>query len=337
MNKKDILLSVIIPCKNEEKHIEKCLNSVLVQTKYITNTEVMIVDSGSNDKSIEIAKKFPVNIIQLRKDWFLSPASARYLGCLKTTGKYIFVIDADMELLQGFLEKALDFLQKNSKVAGAAGMGAEYYDDGSVLEDLYERGNRLAQVELLGGAAIFRRDALLKSGGYFNPFLRAEEEHEMCGRLLKAGFKLFSLPYPMIKHYTSLSMDNFKNRLKAGMYRGIGQMFTQTLTQGNCSFVHFMRFKLFHIFFALIIVFCYAVFDMISNSDKSLLLAWVGIIILMWLISCYVKRGIKEGTHSMYKWILMNTHILWGIFEYTPPMTKYPQEVIIIKKNEDIL
>lgn len=334
MKKIEILLSIIIPCKNEESHIELCLNSVLEQTKNLSNTEVLVIDSISADESIEKAKQFPVDIIQLRDNWFSSPASARYLGCLNTTGKYILVIDADMELLPGFLEKAVDFMQKNTQAAGAAGMGSEYYDDGSVLEDLYKRGNRLAPVDFLGGAAMFRREALLASGGYFNPFLKSEEEHELCRRILKAGFKLFSLPDPMIKHHTSLSMDNFKNRLKAGMYRGIGQMFTQTLTQGNFSFIHFMRFKLLHLFIAMIIGFCFAIFDLISNGDKLLLLIFAGIIVLIWLVSCYIKRGIKNGTYSLYRWIAINMQILRGIFDHTPQTSKYPQDVIIIQKSE---
>ena len=138
----------------------------------------------------------------------------------------------------------------------------------------------------------------------------------------------------MIKHHTSLSMDNFKNRLKAGMYRGIGQMFTQTLTQGNFSFIHFMRFKLLHLFIAMIIGFCFAIFDLISNGDKLLLLIFAGIIVLIWLVSCYIKRGIKNGTYSLYRWIAINMQILRGIFDHTPQTSKYPQDVIIIQKSE---
>ncbi|MFH1093337.1 MAG: glycosyltransferase family A protein [Candidatus Omnitrophota bacterium] len=335
MSKSEILLSVIIPCKNEEKNIERCLRSVLSEVKNISSFEILLVDSRSTDRSIEKAKQFPVDIIQLRDNWFSSPASARYLGCLNTTGKYIFVIDADMELIPGFLEKAIEFLDANEQTAGVAGMGAEYYDDGSVREDMYKRGNRFAQVFLLAGAAMFKRQALLASGGYFNPFLKAEEEQEICIRLLKAGFKLFSLPYPMIKHYTSLNIDNFRRRLNAGMYRGIGQMFRLTLVQGNFSFAYFTRFKLFYVFIALITVFCCAIFALARNTDNSLLLLWSGIIVLIWLFSCYIKRGVKEGTNSMYKCILINTHILQGLFDHTPKISEYPQEVIVIKKGKE--
>ncbi len=334
MSKKDILLSVIIPCKNEEKNIEKCLDSVLAEMKDMSNTEVLVVDSGSTDTSIEISKGFPVDIIQLRSQWFSSPASARYLGCLKTTGKYIFVIDADMQLMPGFLGKALEFLEQKPEAAGAAGMGTEHYDDGSVLEDLYERGNRLAKVGLLGGAAIFRREAFLKSGGYFNPFLKGEEEQEVCIRFIKAGFELFSLPYPMIKHYTYLHEDNFQRRLQAGMYKGIGQMFRLTITQGNFSLACFMRFKLFYGFIALIGLFFYGVFEFAHRSNVSLLVLWAGIIVLIWLVSCYIKKGIRKGTYSMYRWVSINMQILRGMFDYTYDMSKYPQDVIIIKKSE---
>ncbi len=328
MERTDILLSVIIPCKNEEKNIERCIRSVIDQTKSIQNTEILVVDSVSTDKSIEKAKKFPVSIIQLKPDWFSSPASARYLGCLNTIGKYIFVIDADMELLPGFLERAIDFLDADEQIAGVAGMGAECYEEGGVLEDMYKREKRLRQVKLLAGAALFKRSALELSG-YFNPFLKAEEEHELCVRLDKAGFKLFTLPQAMIKHYTSLGMDNFERRLKAGMFRGIGQMFRLTFLNGVFSFAYLMRFRLFLGFVALLVLIAAAFFTL----NKLLFVLSAGIIILLLLFSCYIKGGGKKGFLSLYKWILINTHILRGMFERTPPASSYPQDVIVIKKE----
>jgi len=334
MAKKNILISVIIPCKNEEKNIERCLNSVVSELRDLDQSEVLVIDSRSTDKSMEKAKQFPVDIIQLGDKWFTAPASGRYLGCINTSGKYILVIDADMELLPGFLAKAIDFLDKDEQAAGVAGIGTEYYEDGSSREDMYQRGDKIADVYLLAGAAIFKRQALLVSG-YFNPFLRAEEEHELCLRLIKAGFKLFSLPYPMIKHYTSLKNDNFKRRLKAGMYRGIGQMFRLTLKQKNFSFIYLVRFKLFYLFTVFIMGSCWAIFNGLNNSNSLIFFIWLGIIICMWLFSCYIKRGFKKGTYSLYKWVLINTHIFLGILEATSEINEYPKDVIIIKKRTD--
>lgn len=333
MGKKEIILSIIIPCKNEEKYIKKCLDSILEQIKDMPQTEVLVIDSVSSDKSMEIAKQYPIGIIQLRENWFSSPASARYLGCLNTSGEYIFVIDADMELVSGFIKKAIAFMQKNPTVAGVAGIGTEYYGDGSMLENMYQRANRIKKVDFLGGAALFRRNMLERSG-FFNPFLKAEEEQELCFRLSKLGFTLFSLPYPMIKHYTSLKKDNFKRRLKAGMYRGIGQMFSLIPIQKHFSAAVFKRFKSFYLFLALIIVFCLAITCLIISGNKMGLIFLAWIMVLIWLISCYIKREIREGSYSVFRWFLMSLHILQGMFDFTPKSCKYPNDVIIIKRIE---
>ena len=50
------LFSVIIPVYNEEEYISRCLQSLIAQT--MNDYEVIIVDDGSGDHSIEICKKF---------------------------------------------------------------------------------------------------------------------------------------------------------------------------------------------------------------------------------------------------------------------------------------
>ncbi len=332
MNKKNILLSVIIPCKNEAKNIERCLSSFMPELSKITGFEVLLVDSRSNDQSVEIAKKFPIRIIQLKEHWDISPGAARYVGCLYTSGKYRFFIDADMQLIPGFLSQAIDFLETNQQAAGVAGRGTEYYSEGGKLENMYKRPQHIAQVDLLAGAALFKSQALEKVG-YFNPFLKAEEEHELAQRLLKAEYKLFSLPIEMINHYTSKAMGNFERRLKAGMYKGIGQMFRLCLESNTFSFKYFMRFKLLISFIAVLIYAIGAIAVFLNTGNKILIQGLRGLIVFILLFSCYSKRSIKLGILSIYKTILINIHIIIGLFTKTSDISKYPKDVIIIKNE----
>ena len=46
-------ISVIIPCFNEEKHICKCLDSILSADRYYDSIEILIIDGGSHDKTLE--------------------------------------------------------------------------------------------------------------------------------------------------------------------------------------------------------------------------------------------------------------------------------------------
>ena len=57
-------LSIILPTYNNERTIEECLESIFMQKFPSKEFEVLFIDGGSNDKTIEIAKKFNVKIIK---------------------------------------------------------------------------------------------------------------------------------------------------------------------------------------------------------------------------------------------------------------------------------
>ena len=84
-------LSLCMITKNEEKNISRCLNSV----KEIVD-EIIIVDTGSTDNTIEIAKSYGANIYHY--DWTNDFSDARNKSLEKATKDWILVLDADEEL-----------------------------------------------------------------------------------------------------------------------------------------------------------------------------------------------------------------------------------------------
>jgi glycosyltransferase involved in cell wall biosynthesis len=54
---------VVIPLKNEEEFIGKCIKSVIDALTYVGDCEIILVDSYSTDRTVEIAKKFPIRIL----------------------------------------------------------------------------------------------------------------------------------------------------------------------------------------------------------------------------------------------------------------------------------
>ena len=90
-----VFLSVIIVTKNEERNISRCIKSVLSYTRNIEYVEIILVDSCSTDSTVEIAKQYPIDIIQLGKDWPHSPSAGRFTGVNNTSGKYVLIIDGD--------------------------------------------------------------------------------------------------------------------------------------------------------------------------------------------------------------------------------------------------
>lgn len=99
------LFSVIIPLYNEEEYIGRCLQSLIVQT--MSDYEVIIVDDGSADYSVEICKKFQrkfqyCSIISHVKN--IGACAARNSGIKYATGSYIVFLDADDTLSPCFFE-----------------------------------------------------------------------------------------------------------------------------------------------------------------------------------------------------------------------------------------
>lgn len=90
-------ISIIIPTLNEENNIEKCLNSVFKQY-YLPNLyEVIIVDNGSIDKTLEIVSKYNVKIIKNKiKDAEIS----KIIGLRESNNEYFIYLDADIEIIK---------------------------------------------------------------------------------------------------------------------------------------------------------------------------------------------------------------------------------------------
>jgi glycosyltransferase involved in cell wall biosynthesis len=147
-------LSVIIPAKNEESNIGRCLNSLFETLPDPYATEVILVDCFSSDNTIEIAKSFPIKILSLRPEWFHSASAARYFGTKFSLGEFIFFIDADMKLEPGFLESAMALLKADPKIAAVGGIGKEIYlrdgDQVGMTTDIYRVGKKIKKIDSLG-------------------------------------------------------------------------------------------------------------------------------------------------------------------------------------------
>lgn len=92
--------SVVIPTYNEAENIEACLKSLLNQSKKAD--EIIIIDDGSTDNTVEIASKFPVSVIKSNHG---GPGNSRNLGASKAKGDILVFVDADMTFDNSFLEK----------------------------------------------------------------------------------------------------------------------------------------------------------------------------------------------------------------------------------------
>lgn len=103
--------SIIVPVYNVEKYIGKCLESIKNQT--YKDYEVIVVNDGSTDKSMEIAKEYNVKVIE-QKNQGLS--SARNTGVKNSTGKYIMFLDSDDYIDNNLLKELNKSLDNNPDI-----------------------------------------------------------------------------------------------------------------------------------------------------------------------------------------------------------------------------
>jgi glycosyltransferase involved in cell wall biosynthesis len=100
------LVSITIPTYNSEKTLEMTLNSVKAQT--YKNMEIIVVDSYSKDKTIEIAKKFGAKIVQCKGKLL----EARIAGAKASKGDYVLLLDSDQILEKTVIERAVKKMEK---------------------------------------------------------------------------------------------------------------------------------------------------------------------------------------------------------------------------------
>lgn len=117
-NKKNILISVVVPVYNVEKYLNRCIDSILIQT--YDNIEVLLIDDGSTDGSAKICDKYMkkdkrVTVFH-KKNSGLS--DARNVGIKRAKGIYITFVDSDDSIEVDMIEYLLFLIEKyNTKMA----------------------------------------------------------------------------------------------------------------------------------------------------------------------------------------------------------------------------
>lgn len=126
-------VSIVIPTKNGGELFERVLNAVFSQkTKY--EYEVICVDSGSTDDTIDIIKKFPCRLFEIQPSEF-GHGKTRNYGAAQGTGEFIIFLTQDaLPANDTWLESFIDAMKTDVRIAG--GFGIHYpYPDCNVLDN----------------------------------------------------------------------------------------------------------------------------------------------------------------------------------------------------------
>lgn len=202
---KNSLISIIIPVYNVEKHIAKCIQSLLDQT--YENFEAIIVDDGSPDNSIKIAKELAGNdsrFIFLEKENG-GQGSARNMGIDYSKGLYLAFLDSDDYIESQYLEKTYEqMIEGNADICTC---DVNVIEDNAIsyiiknnVDEYYSKNDFLL---CLGTVTSFMWDKLFKKelfdGMRFDESIRTYEDSHFVFRLI-FNKKIVSINQPLYNY-----------------------------------------------------------------------------------------------------------------------------------------
>lgn len=186
-------VSIVIPCYNKADTIAKSIESAITQT--CKPKEIVIVDDGSTDNSVEIIQKYTADNIILIQQKNSGVAIARNNGILKTTSTYVCCLDSDDQIAPKFLEVCKKELDNNRSV-GIAYTGLLLLNKGGQTSQNNWPGQFDYNLQVSGNnqiptCCVFRRTMFDRLGGYrqrYAPSGMGVEDAEFWLRAGAAGF-----------------------------------------------------------------------------------------------------------------------------------------------------
>lgn len=109
-------VSFIIPTYNAEKYLDLCLKSIKKQDYPSDKVEILIIDGGSTDRTLEISNKYRTNILRNPKK---IAEYGKAIGIRASKGEYFILMDADNEIVEkGWLKKMVKPIMENPSLFG---------------------------------------------------------------------------------------------------------------------------------------------------------------------------------------------------------------------------
>jgi glycosyltransferase involved in cell wall biosynthesis len=196
-------VSVVIKALNEERRIEATVESALRAVAAVGG-EVILADSYSSDRTVELASAYPIRIVQLANPEERCCGAGPQLGYQHSRGEFVYILDGDMQMREGFLEQALAFLDTHADVAGVGGRVVEQNTESLEYMSRGERASPHLQpghVDRLDGGGLYRRSAIEAAGYFSDRNLHSYEEFDLAIRLRALGWRLWRLPVDAANHW----------------------------------------------------------------------------------------------------------------------------------------
>ncbi|MFX1486630.1 MAG: glycosyltransferase family 2 protein [Promethearchaeota archaeon] len=215
------LVSVIVLNWNGKKFLSKCLGSLLEQD--YPNYEVLLVDNGSTDGSIEfvkerLGKNSRLRLIALDENYGF--AKGNNIGIKYAHGKYVIILNNDTEVKRSFIRKLVKTAKSDDQIGSVTckilstdsrlWFSQKFTNRGFIvpffLQNLTrDRIRRISNVFRsnignAGCAVLYKKSVLNKIGYYDEDFWSNWEDYDLGYRINIAGFKSIYIPLPLVLH-----------------------------------------------------------------------------------------------------------------------------------------
>jgi glycosyltransferase involved in cell wall biosynthesis len=324
-------VSVIIKALNEEERIAATIESALRAVAAVGG-EVVLADSCSSDRTVELAMKYPVRIVQLAHPNERRCGVGPQLGYQHSNGEFIYIVDGDMQMLEGFLEEALDVLARQPDVAGVGGRVVELNTESLeyvAREERVAAHRQAGIVDRLDGGGLYRRSAIEAAGYFSDRNLHSYEEFDLGVRLRSLGWKLWRIPRGAVNHF---GHDAPPYRLLMRRWRthyvcGLGELIRAAAGQPRFSMVLTGLTEL-RLYLAVLAWWAVLVsLPLWPLTVASRLTIFFVILTLPLLVMTWRKRSFKKALYAVVSWCFQSAGLVRGLLHR--PLS--PREVISSK------
>ena len=321
-------VSVIIKALNEEKNICAAIESSLAAVSECYG-EVVLADSHSTDRTVELASRYPIRIVQLAHPEERCCGIGPQLGYQHSRGEYVFLLDGDMQMVPGFLPQALNFLAQHPEAAGVGGRLVELNNESM---EYRERGLRAAahlspgEVDRLDGGGLYRRRAIQESGYFSDRNLHSYEEFDLAMRLRTLGWKLWRIPVDVATHYghDAPPYELLMRRWRSGYVCGLGELVRAAIGQPRMRPV-WRGIRELRLYVGVLAWWGLLLSTAFWPLPVPARLAWfVAIAAAPWLVMLWRKRSPARASYSVVSWCFNTAGLLRGLLRRRRP----PRETI---------
>lgn len=176
---KQPLVSAIVTTKNNHATLEACLRSIVIQTyKYI---ELIIVDNGSADDTLDIARRYTTNVFTYGPE----RSAQRNYGVRHAHGRYVFIIDSDMELNSDVVGVCVREVTATPWVTGII-IPEESFGEGFWARCKHLERSFYVGIDSIEAARFIETNVYRQVGG-FNETITGGEDWDLTHRIRLAG------------------------------------------------------------------------------------------------------------------------------------------------------